>query len=123
MDQKTRLDIERAEGMIEAILWIVPSGAKEALTVALETIAGALKEIDNEEQEEEMENWRGIYTLCPFYHGETERAVQCEGVPRNSSQTICFPSLEQKLSYKKAYCEAEYKKCEYAELLYKKWDK
>lgn len=50
MDQKTRLDIERATGMIEAILWIVPSGAKEALTVALETIAGALKEIDNEEQ-------------------------------------------------------------------------
>lgn len=68
-----------------------------------------------------MENWRAIHTLCPFYHGETERAVQCEGIPKKTVCTLCFPSLEQKLEYKKKYCEASYKKCPYAELLYKKW--
>lgn len=68
-----------------------------------------------------MENWRGIYTLCPFYHEETERIVKCEGVPQNTTHSICFPSLEQKIAYKKVFCEAEYKKCPYSELLYKKW--
>lgn len=43
MDQKTRLDIERATGMIEAMLWVAPPGLQEALTVALEMIDNAVE--------------------------------------------------------------------------------
>lgn len=43
MDQKTRLDIERATGMIEAMIWVAPPGLQEALTVALEMIDNAVE--------------------------------------------------------------------------------
>lgn len=67
-------------------------------------------------------NWRTVYTLCPFYKKETGDRIVCEGVPDQTVTSLNFTSANAKNEFKTIYCEANYKACPYARILYDKWD-
>lgn len=68
-------------------------------------------------------NWRAALTLCPFYHEERERSIVCEGIPKNTTCSLCFPTAAEKREHKTQFCENDYKNCPYAKILYQKWDR
>lgn len=51
------------------------------------------------------------YVLCPYYGGDKNESISCEDVIRT------FPNLKKKEWYMKTYCDSEWKKCTYAQVL------
>lgn len=51
--------------------------------------------------------------LCPFYIGEEQNELRCEGGVTESAIQF-FKSISQKMQYKKTYCNSfNYKNCLY----------
>lgn len=59
---------------------------------------------------------------CPFYKGEKEREIICDGGMRNVSLHICY-GLQRDFTSQKAYCcRKDYDKCTVYRVLLQKWE-
>lgn len=59
---------------------------------------------------------------CPFYKGEDEKVIYCEGPTKGSSIQVVFPGSAD--VYRRAYCYSTscWQKCLVAKALYAKYD-
>lgn len=60
---------------------------------------------------------------CPFYRKEKQNKISCEGVTKESSLNLIFPSIEKRKHYEERFCCADYKRCYIAHMLIDKWEK
>ena len=60
--------------------------------------------------------------LCPFYSCEEDVKLHCEGVEPRTSIHLTFRSPAELAEYRKRKCEATYKECRLAKMLYAKYE-
>ena len=68
-----------------------------------------------------MSNYGSQDVKCPFYKGEDEKTIKCEGVV----SPICvhvFKGTKKKALIKKTFCNADYEKCEHSKKLEQKYE-
>lgn len=55
------------------------------------------------------------YVICPYFSGQSEKRIRCEGVIQKTKITTEFENKEKKIEYMKKRCRSfDYEKCEYA---------
>lgn len=61
--------------------------------------------------------------LCPYYHGERDRRIRCEGVEGGSIR-LAFEATEERKDYGWRYCKSwDYEKCVLCQALEKKYER
>lgn len=63
-------------------------------------------------------SWSSVYVKCPFWKGETKRAVVCEGLVAGENMRRLLPSEEAKKSLMKKFCCKNYEQCKIFQLVY-----
>ena len=63
------------------------------------------------------------YIECPFFHYYDTCKISCEGVQKDSSIHLNFPSINERREYMKSVCYFKHKECVVAQALYKKHNK
>ena len=60
--------------------------------------------------------------ICPFYRGELDRRIRCEGVERGSIR-IVFESVEERKGYGNRHCKSwHHESCVMCQALMKKYE-
>lgn len=69
-----------------------------------------------------MANYGTQDVKCPFYKGEDEKTIKCEGVISDSC-TQPFKNGKKKEAHKEIYCDCyNFKNCPYHKILSKKYN-
>ena len=68
--------------------------------------------------------YKGRDMVCPFWRGEGEKHLACEGMEAGMKTIVCFASKGRKASYAARRCKdlQGYKACRYAQVLMKKYE-
>ena len=69
-----------------------------------------------------MAVWISADVKCPFFADESRRCVTCEGLPEDTTHSVCFSSPAVKIAWMRKYCIEKYNECPYAKLLYQKYE-
>ena len=59
---------------------------------------------------------------CPFYHGQKDTTVECEGAVENSTIKIVLSSRTARNGYQKDFCRRNWRKCMIARALLEKYE-
>lgn len=60
--------------------------------------------------------------MCPFYHGERDNRIRCEGVDGGSIR-LAFETAEKRKEYGWKFCKCwDYEKCVLCQALEKKYE-
>lgn len=62
------------------------------------------------------------HAKCPFFISSGKKNVVCEGLSEDCSVNLMFVSEEKRCSYRKTYCNSEYKTCTMFKLLDAKYE-
>lgn len=63
-------------------------------------------------------SWGSVHAACPFWRGETDRAICCEGVREGETIRRMLPDKEAKHREMLEYCCKDYKLCKIFQLVY-----
>ena len=66
-------------------------------------------------------SWGSVHVKCPFWRGETDRAVCCEGLKPGETIRRLLPSREAKDLEMDRYCARNYEECKIFQLCYSKY--
>ena len=72
----------------------------------------------NKEPRYYSQTWGAADVRCPFWKGETTRAVVCEGLVAGENMRRLLPSEDAKKALMKKYCCREYESCKIFQLIY-----
>lgn len=62
--------------------------------------------------------WRSVHVQCPFWKGNTTRAVVCEGLRRGESIRWCCRTTQKMTEVMDQLCCKDYEKCRIFQMLY-----
>ena len=66
--------------------------------------------------------YKDVDIKCPFFRGQTNNGISCEGLVDHSIVKLCFNSPKDKDAQTKIFCEKHYKNCEIYTILEKKYE-
>ena len=69
-------------------------------------------------------NYKGRDVVCPFYKGEEDNSIACEGMGPGMKTVMCFATKERKAVFAARKCKdmKGYKSCVYACAMMKKYE-
>jgi hypothetical protein len=71
-----------------------------------------------EDEAARASGWGAVNVQCPFWKGETRRAVVCEGLLAGERIRRIFPGQEGKRRLMEARCCRDYERCQIFQLVY-----
>lgn len=69
-----------------------------------------------------MKHRQDVLVKCPYYKGEEQQKLFCEGVQEGSKLHLTFNSVQKIKDYKNRFCKGCYNQCLIAMMLNRKWD-
>lgn len=66
--------------------------------------------------------WSDVLVKCPYYKGEVNQLLFCEGVQDGSAIHLAFDTKTNLKEYKNRFCKRCYNQCLIAEMLNRKYD-
>lgn len=67
-------------------------------------------------------SWATVHVQCPFFKGDTQQAIACEGLEDREKLRRLMPSEEKKRSIMLRFCCDRYRECEIYRLVAAKYD-
>ena len=68
-----------------------------------------------------MKHRQDVLVKCPYYKGEEQQMLFCEGVQEGSAIHLAFDTKPNLKDYKNLFCKGCYNKCLIADMNNKKW--
>ena len=69
-----------------------------------------------------MKHRQDVLVKCPYYKGEEQQMLFCEGVQEGSAIHLAFDTKPNLKDYKNNFCKRCYNKCLLAGMLNRKYD-
>lgn len=70
-----------------------------------------------------MKHYESSEAKCPFYRGEEERRIYCEGAEEGVYTQVTFEKYSKAKEFKRDYCRAKFTSCPYCRMLFSKYEK
>lgn len=61
--------------------------------------------------------------LCPYYHGDKDQMIYCEGAENGMSCHQAFGNIKRFRDWRVKYCNRDWKTCPWAETMERRWEK
>lgn len=68
-------------------------------------------------------DWSSVKVTCPYYMGEREKSIACEGITSGTKLNVLFASKERKKSFKRDNCESFRRTCPIHQMLEEKYER